>query len=301
MPKRGLDEFEGESDHLFEVDSADSKGGGNTNPPPFEPSKTVRGYRKFTITAWDLDRLSRLKDFPSLTRSVGGVEVCPDTGRKHLQMYVETKNQTRHSTIKELFGECHIEKAKGDALSNWTYCTKDGEFVSFGDWNGVIPEVILDPLEGKVLRPFQEDVVTRLGKNPDSRTIVWFYDPVGNMGKTVLCKHLALKKGALVVSGSAKDIMCAFAMLKKDKKPMPKIVLWSLPRNTDPEHISYNAMEQVKDGMFFSTKYEPGMVVFNTPHILVFANCMPDMSKLSHDRWEIIDLGPPFQAGTTQE
>ena len=49
-------------------------------------------------------------------------------------------------------------------------------------------------------------------------------------------------------------------------------------------------MEAIKNGCFFSGKYESGMVRFNSPHILVFANEPPERTKLSQDRWCVFAL-----------
>ncbi len=55
-------------------------------------------------------------------------------------------------------------------------------------------------------------------------------------------------------------------------------------------NVSYQAIEDLKNGALFSTKYESGMCVFNSPHVVVFANMAPDLNKLSADRWNIIHL-----------
>lgn len=55
-------------------------------------------------------------------------------------------------------------------------------------------------------------------------------------------------------------------------------------------YVSYEAIESVKDGIFFSGKYESGMTIFNQPHIICFANFAPDIGKMSSDRWKIFEL-----------
>lgn len=51
-------------------------------------------------------------------------EVCPETGRKHRQGYLRTKNQVRFSALKKEFPGIHIEVAKNwEALKN--YCKKE--------------------------------------------------------------------------------------------------------------------------------------------------------------------------------
>lgn len=56
------------------------------------------------------------------------------------------------------------------------------------------------------------------------------------------------------------------------------------------EYISYEALEAVKNGIFYNNKYESGMVVYNTPHVIVLSNFRPDLSKLSADRWRIKEV-----------
>ena len=49
-------------------------------------------------------------------------------------------------------------------------------------------------------------------------------------------------------------------------------------------------MESFKNGRFFSPKYGSCLKRFKPPHVVVFANYMPDLEKLSMDRWDIMDL-----------
>ena len=53
------------------------------------------------------------------------------------------------------------------------------------------------------------------------------------------------------------------------------------------DYVSYAAIEEVKDGMFYNGKYESSMVIYNPPHIICMANFPPDLDKLSKDRWVV--------------
>ena len=65
---------------------------------------------------------------------VYGYEICPTSGRKHLQGYIYFKNALSFSSIKRKLPEtAHIEAAKGDSISNREYCTKEGSFIEKGD------------------------------------------------------------------------------------------------------------------------------------------------------------------------
>lgn len=122
----------------------------------------------------------------------------------------------------------------------------------------------------------------------DDRKIYWFWEPNGGMGKSALCRYLAIKMNALLVSGKASDMKAALALIQKNGKPMPTILLMDIPRTV--EHLSYTGMEEIKNGVFFSAKYESGMVCMNSPHFICFANREPEREKMSADRWVIKEI-----------
>jgi hypothetical protein len=57
------------------------------------------------------------------------------------------------------------------------------------------------------------------------------------------------------------------------------------------DHI-YSLMESFKNGRIFSPKYESISKTFKPCHVVVFANFIPDHSKLSQDRWLVKNLYP---------
>lgn len=61
-----------------------------------------------------------------------GKETAPTTGKEHLQGYVVFKHPQRLKTLKKWLPGAHLEVAKGSAQQNYTYCTKEGDFVEFG-------------------------------------------------------------------------------------------------------------------------------------------------------------------------
>lgn len=101
-----------------------------------------------------------------------------------------------------------------------------------------------------------------------------------------------------LTSAAGKDLV---HQVVKTKRP-PKIVILNLSRQSEGA-FSYASVESIKDGLVFSGKYEGGSKLFPRPHVIVFANWNPDLSKLSLDRWDIRTLlsNPPRLAPPTTQ
>lgn len=212
-----------------------------------------------------------------------GREVAPSTGTPHLQGYIEFKKKCRPA--ESYFDKrAHWEKAKGDRTSNVVYCTKEGNVLACSERYRKPVKVI------NVLRPWQQMVDDIVVSEPDDRTIHWFWEPEGNFGKSALCKYLAVKRGAMILAGKIGDVHHAIcSRMEKDKTWEPTTVIMDIPR-VSHGGVSYAGIEKVKDGHFYSPKYEGGECLFNSPHVIVFANEPPVEDKMSADRWHIVNL-----------
>ena len=63
-----------------------------------------------------------------------------------------------------------------------------------------------------------------------------------------------------------------------------------MPRG-EIEFLQYSILESLKDQMIISTKYQGRTKILRkVPHVVVFTNEHPDMTKLSIDRYKIIQL-----------
>lgn len=219
-----------------------------------------------------LTELDKCKMY-AMQEEVGSVGSTP-----HLQLKIALEKKgrpTEHFTCKKI----HWEKSR--VWKGWQYCVKDDTNNGRRWGKGVeIPKpLIVDEMYG-----WQEDVLEIVDGEPDPRKIYWFWEPEGKFGKSALCRYLAIKKGALVVGGKATDMKAAIALMEKK----PTICVMDVPRSV--EHISYTGIEEIKNGIFFSSKYESGMVKMNFPHFIVLANCEPEMHKLSADRWVVRNI-----------
>ena len=213
-------------------------------------------------------------------------EICPDTGKEHLQGVVRFNSKKRLKTINKEYPNMHWEVCKNNKKAI-AYCSKADTRKPNSTVLANIgyPETLVTIT---TLRPWQEKLKLLLEGPRNDRTINWYWETTGNVGKTSFARYLAIKHGAFYICGSAKDMKCGLTTFSQKQNSFPKIVILDIPR--DCVGCSYKGLEQIKNGIFFSTKYESGMVVFNPPHIVVFANEEPDIDRMSKDRWNVVEI-----------
>lgn len=134
---------------------------------------------------------------------------------------------------------------------------------------------------------WQKSILDIIKSEPDPRKIYVYVDTLGGKGKSTFAKHLVMTKNALSLAGKSSDVKYALTEAIKDRDI--DIVIWDLPRSVG-NLVNYQSIEEVKNGMFFSGKYESTMTLFNTPHLFIFTNEIPDLDKLSKDRWVINEI-----------
>lgn len=214
--------------------------------------------------------------------AVWQIEKGESTGYVHCQLTLTLKVKQRLSWLRNHFCKtCHAEVVRNiDAA--FDYCQKSETRIAGPFYFPAQLQTVRDPLDGKELRPWQADILEIVRTDPDDRTIHWYWETVGNVGKTSLCKHLVLKHDAQMLNGKKADMAHA---LRDDIR----VVCIDLAR-TSESYAPYEAIEQIKNGLIFSGKYDSRTKVFNPPHLFVFANFPPDQAKLSADRWHIVHI-----------
>lgn len=216
-----------------------------------------------------------------------------ESGTPHLQGFIILKEKGRPTELK-LSKKIHWEKCKGTEYDNILYCTKDYRDkktnLLWCSSNIKIPREIklVEPS-----RPYQKKILEIIKTEPDDRTINWFYETTGRVGKSAICKYLIVKHDAVYLTeGKKTDLMnLVFNALEKSDADL---VIVDVPR--DNTKVSYKTLEEIKNGIICNTKYETGVKVINSPHIIVFANFRPDVQKMSYDRWNIYRIDENFEA-----
>lgn len=223
-----------------------------------------------------------------------GKEVGKENGTPHLQMYIETKNPMALSTLKKINDRMHIEKARGNKKANLKYCMKENDFITTFN----IEEK--KSLEDKLLeyeykdvewKDWQQDIINIINQPVDKRKVHWVWEETGNVGKSFLCKYIALKYNAIIASGKTNDIfnqVLNWRNAMPNEAQIPPVII-DVPRS-EFSHINYAAIEQLKNGFLYCGKYEGGKVYGLSPHVIVFANSPPNFSQLSEDRFNELNI-----------
>ncbi len=253
----------------------------------------------FTLNRYTPEDVARLKMYASLEGSgVVGMAFQGEVGEEktpHLQGHVSFKNKVRPITkFKKVLGHArtHLELRRGSVQQNQEYCLDPAKRQLGGPrFNYGFPEMLVKVTEA-VLRKDQLDIAD-LFREPENalfgRKVYWYWEERGGWGKSFLCKYMVDQMGAYVVAGKGIDVLSTIAKKVDKDGGGPPIIIFDVPR-VNEGHVSYQAMEGIKNGLFYSGKYEGLMVRFNSPHLLVFANAPPNKTKLSADRWIIKNL-----------
>jgi hypothetical protein len=206
-------------------------------------------------------------------------------GTPHIQGAFMLKKKIRQNTLYTLLGhKFYLDKMKGK-WKDQKYCVKNSnEILTNYDW----PEP-LDSLSENELYDWQKNLLDILKQKADNRTIHWYWDTTGNVGKSSFARYLCIHHKAIITAGKAADMKYAIYDYKNQNNNGPKIVIADIPRS-NLKYLSYTGIEEVKNGCFASSKYESGMCIINSPHVIIFANEEPDYNKMSHDRWNVICL-----------
>lgn len=128
------------------------------------------------------------------------------------------------------------------------------------------------------LRSWQHDLIAELSAKPDQRKIIWFYDLLGDTGKSFLSRLLCCNYGAIEMPNKTAEVYFLYQG--------QKIIIWDLAR-TVMDRVPYEPIEKVKNGSVISTKYCPEQKIFDQPHVVVFANYPPNDQAWSKDRYDI--------------
>jgi len=282
---------------------------------------TTNNYTPEQVTA-----LRQLASDPSVKYLIFGREVG-ETGTPHLQGFISFEKRTRFSNVQALVPDSHLEVTR-KVQHAIEYCKKENDFEEFGEppagpgcrtditafkaavqgstcslkrireehseFYARYPRFCIEYLrdnqpEVKVatfpLRKWQQKLNHELLLPPDNRRIIFVVDYIGNSGKSWFSRYYCgIHENAQILVPTKKADM-AFA-LRSDIR----VLFLDAPRSKQGEFIQYDFLEELKNGMVMSSKYESYMKTFEPVHVVVMMNERPDENKLSQDRYDIREL-----------
>lgn len=278
-------------------------------------SKDLKGY-KWAVTIHGADPGGNCPIFGLLKKQFQKPEytlaaVAYETGEHgihpHWQIYFQTTKtcrMKRHflNTLGEEIG-LHIELARGtrNANLNYVYAVEKQHEIGWVHYaKGHVPPASYRPYKTNNLlwlrnnmNPWQRWLTQTVTQRADYRDILWIWEPKGNTGKTYLAKYLHYFHGAILTGGKSDDMKHAISRWKQITGHYPVTIIVDLARATKISAEGYYTLEQIKNAMFFSGKYQSGMIAScNPPNVVVFANTPPDTKMMSKDRWKIYQINP---------
>jgi hypothetical protein len=272
----------------------------------------------------EIEAFSNLGD--NVSYLIYGKEVG-ETGTPHLQGFIAFSARRRLAQVKAVVGQrAHVEVTR-TVPQAITYCKKDGDFTEHGQMPagpgnrsdidafkedvklGIVDRKQLRETHSEVfakysrfcieylhdnepqrdmpvhpLREWQQNLNNQLNGEPDDRTIVFVVDTVGNKGKSWFAHYYAMLHDKCQVLEPAKKSDMSYVL-----DSTIRVLFIDAPRSRT-EYVLYDFLEAVKNGFVFSPKYESRTKTLNKCHVVCLMNEYPDMTKLSADRYQIINL-----------
>ena len=143
---------------------------------------------------------------------------------------------------------------RGNIRENIEYCSKDGDYYTNSKYKIYKGEDL-----PKTWTMEQRAIINSLELPTNDREIHYIYAPYKS-GKTKICKYLTWKNGGKIIYGTTND--CLYNITEQDN-----LILVNIPKNG---RINWGLIEMLKDGIFYSPKYEGRQVIMAPPRIAIF-------------------------------
>jgi hypothetical protein len=149
------------------------------------------------------------------------------------------------------------------------------------------------PFEGVVLNDWQTFMAASSLIQSD-RVVIWVYDPQGGSGKSFFSTYMRRNHKCLTISLSRLENVVTILKDYTDKHGTPKAIYIDVVRDSGVEVFNsiYRIVETLKLLQPTSGKYQSCVIDQEfSPQVVVMSNSLPDILKLSQDRWAVLVMG----------
>ena len=143
------------------------------------------------------------------------------------------------------------------------------------------------------LKPWQNELMKYI--EPHDREIIWVVGKDGNEGKSWFQKYVKSVFGTRrVVSGIdiKSNSASIFQALRKCPIVTADIFLFNIGKSMNKfDQINYDALEKMKDGEAFASKYNSQQLKIRVPNVvMVFSNSPPDFKELAKVLFRVFNI-----------
>lgn len=167
---------------------------------------------------------------------------------------------------------------------------------SYTDVSGIVSLYQYKPSEIDCNMPelhqWQTDLLTETEGIPNDRSIIWYYDKPGSGGKTRFGRYLMTldPKKYYYVNACGGNYHFSTVIDNALKSGWESHTMFINLVRSDEDKSFYGPIEALKDGITTTLKYNGHTTLYNVPNVIVFANFLPEINRLSKDRWRIRQL-----------
>lgn len=214
-------------------------------------------------------------------------EIGETTDYNHYQGYMALKKKNRLGWLRKTLGPFHFEVCR-NVDASIKYCSNPSK-KRVGDpvfFNLSKPYAGEDLVPQDKFYPWQKFIHNLTITEPDDRSIYWFFEREGGVGKSKFGKTLKFHnpKICLITATKSADILTCV-------EEHYTTYIFDFPRSIG-EFCPFNALEQLKNGFITDCKLKKSgrVLMFKPPQVIIFANRPPATEKLSKDRWRIYEI-----------
>jgi hypothetical protein len=251
-----------------------------------------------TISSNDVKKFCRMH----AKRWVFQEEEGATNGFRHYQVKVSLKLKSRFNQVRKWLqdfnlGKPHLSPEMTDNdQDGFNYVMKDDSRKD-GPWTDKTDRVYVPPSWTLAhLLPWQQEA-WNLVDNQNDRQILFVVDPIGGTGKSSFFRHIiASQVGFIVpplVTTGLQIVQWVTGELKDRDAKRHWWIVCDLPRAATRNPMMWDslipALELIKNGIAYDTRYSNTQVWYEYPKMIVFVNQLPPGDYLTGDRIKVLD------------